>query len=254
MIPKIIHNIWIQGYDNLSEKNKENYNKNKKLNPGWRFIFWDEPMIIELLKKYPKIHNIYNNVENLSYTFKINIYAIKSDISRYMILKECGGLYIDFECISSFIDLFNEDDTVYTISSKISLLYLYPFSKPIYCSCFIALEKNHPIWNNVINIMLHAKTQYEIGSAFDISLQKGNYNIVLLNEINGAYTCNNNTICSTPSESSWNISRPFLKYINCYSMKILYTLIILITFIIIYMNRNLFTIQNSIIKIKKYKK
>ena len=228
----------------------------KDLTMNGDLFFWDEPMIIELLKRYPKIYDIYNNIEKLSYTIKINTYAIKSDISRYMILKEYGGLYfdIDFECISSFNDLFNEDDTIYTISSKIPLLYLYPFSKPIYCSCFVALEKDHLIWNNVINIILHAKTQYEIGSAFDISLQKGNYNVVVLNEINGQYTCKNNAICSTPSESSWNISRPFLKYINCYSMKILYTLIIFISFIIIYINRNLFTIRNPIIKIKKYKK
>lgn len=255
MIPKIIHNIWIQGYDTLSEKNKQNYDNIKKLNHDWKFIFWDEPMIIELMKKYPKIHDIYNNVEKLSYTFKINMYAIKSDISRYIILKEYGGLYfdIDFECISSFNDLFNEDDTIYTISSNISLLYLYPFSKPKYCSCFIGIEKEHPMWNNVINIMLYAKTQYDIGSAFDISLQKGNYNIIVLNEINGVYTCNNNAICSTPAQSSWNISRPFLKYVNCYSMKILY-MIIFISFTIIYINRNIFTMHNPIIKKYKNKK
>jgi len=42
MIPKIIHNIWIQGYNNLPKDIIENHNNIKKLNPNWQFIIWDE--------------------------------------------------------------------------------------------------------------------------------------------------------------------------------------------------------------------
>ena len=109
MIPKIIHNIWIQGYQNLPEKEKQNHLKIKKLNPDWEFIIWDNNMIIELLKKYPKIYYVYKNVNNLSGI--INNNATRSDIARYIIMKEYGGLYydFDFECISSFDILFSED-------------------------------------------------------------------------------------------------------------------------------------------------
>jgi len=248
MIPKIIHNIWLQGYDKLSKKNKQNYNNNKKFNPEWTFIFWDEPMIIKLLKEYPNVYNVYKNVENLSYIFKINIYALKSDISRCIILKKYGGLYfdIDFECISSFNTLFNKSNTIYTISSEIFLLTFYPFSKPKYCGCFMALEKDHPIWNDVIDIILNAKFQYDIGSAFDVSLQKSNYNVIVLNEINSMYTCNN-AICSTPSESSWNISRPLLKYINCHKeiFIFIFSMILIILIIIIIYLYMLFNVKQS---------
>lgn len=50
MIPKLVHNIWIQGYNNLPENLKTSYNNIKELNPEWEFIFWDENMIIDLLK------------------------------------------------------------------------------------------------------------------------------------------------------------------------------------------------------------
>lgn len=68
MIPKIIHNIWLQGYEKLPEKTKSTYNHIKKLNPGWEFIFWNETMILELLKKYPKVYNVYEKIEHLSGT------------------------------------------------------------------------------------------------------------------------------------------------------------------------------------------
>jgi len=236
MIPKIIHNIWIQGYNNLPEKIIVAHNNIKKLNPEWEFIVWDESMIIEILKKYPKIYNVYKNIQNLSGA--ININAIKSDIARYIIMKEYGGLYfdIDFECVSSFDNLFDKNNTIYIASSKIDILnYIYPFSKPEYCSCFMAFEKEHPIWDKVIDIILKATTKYQIGSALDISLQNSkNYEIIVLNQINGPYKCkDSNTICFTPGESSWNFIRPYLQIINCYHIQIiLFILVFVIIFVI----------------------
>jgi mannosyltransferase OCH1-like enzyme len=51
-IPRIIHNIWIQGYDQLSEDIREKRLKIKKINPNWDFIIWDERMIKEVVKEY----------------------------------------------------------------------------------------------------------------------------------------------------------------------------------------------------------
>ena len=85
MIPKLVHNIWIQGYNNLPENLKTSYNNIKELNPEWEFIFWHENMIIDLLKKYPNIYKVYQNIENLPGL--LNILALKSDIARYIIMK-----------------------------------------------------------------------------------------------------------------------------------------------------------------------
>ena len=106
MIPKIIHNIWIQGYENLPNENKIHHLNIKKLNPDWEFMIWDDEMIKNLLQKYPKIYDIYKKSDYYSGSIENNI--IKSDIARYIIMKEYGGLYFDieFKCKSTFDDVF----------------------------------------------------------------------------------------------------------------------------------------------------
>ena len=155
-------------------------------------------------------------------------------------MKEYGGLYfdIDFICRASFNNLFNKkykDNTIYIASSKIDFLdYIYPFSKPKYCSCFMAFEKEHPIWNKVFDIILKATNAYEIGLALDISLQNSNeYKIIVLNQINGLYQCKNQkSVCYTPVESSWNFIRPTLQFINCNHIELFFISAILIIFLL----------------------
>ena len=53
MLPKIIHNIWIQGYEKLPNENKVTHANIKNMNPEWEFMIWDDDMIKKMLKKYP---------------------------------------------------------------------------------------------------------------------------------------------------------------------------------------------------------
>jgi len=244
MIPKIIHNIWIQGYNELPEKNKKNQIEIKKLNPDWDFIIWDNTMILQLLEKYPKLLNLYKNPDKL--TGIIHSYATQSDIARYIILKEFGGLYydLDFECVSSLDELFKNKDgkiddinTVYIASSKIELLdYIWPFNfyKPKYCSCFMAFQKNHPVWEKVIQKIENTTSKYVIGQAIDQSLQESEYNIIVLERVNGHYAClKKDHICFTPVESSWNPIRPIMKFLNCYYKQVLLFILTIIIIIIV---------------------
>ena len=249
MIPKIIHNIWIQGYDNLPNENKVTHANIKNMNPEWEFMIWDDDMIKKMLKKYPPIYNMYIKTNN--YT-EINNNTLKSDIARYMIMKEYGGLYfdIDFNCAASFDELFlnaeNENkennetqktkkNTIYIASSNANLWsYINPFQKAKYCSCFMAMDKNHPIWETVIQKLKHATTKFQIREALDISLQESenendtknnkHFPIIMLNKVNGNYyqCVNNDTICYTQSSSSsWYLITPILKYITCYYKQII---------------------------------
>jgi hypothetical protein len=249
MIPKIIHNIWIQGYEKLPNENKVTYANIKKLNPEWDFMIWDDEMIKKMLKKYPSIYNIYIKTSN--YT-EIDNNTIKSDVARYIIMKEYGGLYfdIDFNCTSSFDELFlsepngTKKNTIYIASSNTNLWsYINPFQKTKYCSCFMAMDKNHPIWEIVIQKLKNATTKFQIREALDISLQESEnervpktkaFPIILLNKVNGNYyqCVDNDTICYTQSSSSyWYPVTPILKYINCYYKQII--LFILAVLIII---------------------
>ena len=100
MIPKIIHNIW---FDELPENIMNNHYNIKKQNPNWEFIIWDENMIIDLLKKYPKIYNVYNHLDKLPGIISKN--DTKSHIARYIIMKEYGGIYHDINYLMNLIKI-----------------------------------------------------------------------------------------------------------------------------------------------------
>jgi hypothetical protein len=256
MIPKIIHNIWIEGYENLPNEYKVTYANIKKINPEWEFMIWDDEMIKKILKKYPSLYNMY--IKSNNYT-EIDNNKIKSDIARYIIMKEYGGLYfdIDFNCTSCFDELFlNENkkdkeakNTIYIATSNTNFWnYIIPFQKAKYCSCFMAMDKNHPIWDSVIQKLKQATTKFQIREALDISLQQSEnksdnkinaFPIILLNKVNGNYyqCVNSDTICYTQSScSSWYPITPILKYINCYYKQIsLFFLAVLIIIAVEYL-------------------
>ena len=87
-IPKIIHQIWI-GPKKIPNKYLLWGKSWKKLNPDWDYKFWTDSEIEKIVlinKKY------YDKSKSIGY---------KSDIARYEILKQFGGIYVDtdFECI-----------------------------------------------------------------------------------------------------------------------------------------------------------
>ena len=58
-IPKIIHQIWLQGEENLSNINKDKIKKTKEINNDFNYMLWDEIKIIE--KIIPMIRNCWRN-------------------------------------------------------------------------------------------------------------------------------------------------------------------------------------------------
>ena len=243
---KYIHNIWIQGYDFIPDNIKNSIEEKKKLNPSWQYIIWDEKKILKLLELYPKLLNIYKNID--SYDGMISSLTSKSDIARFAIIRTYGGVYfdVDFVCNSSFNNLFSSDDpdTIFIASSEIDFITslmsthplraiknIYPFKTPKYCACFFGMRKNHPIWNDVFEYIYNAKSKRDIGESLDQILQKNKqYKIFPLSMIKTPYSCDSEFICYTPSESSWNIYRPLLQYINCNQKKIIIILCIIIYF------------------------
>jgi hypothetical protein len=236
---KYIHNIWIQGYEFIPNDIKNSIEEKKKLNPSWQYIIWDEKMILKLLELYPKLLNIYKNIDK--YEGMISNLTSKSDIARFAIIRTYGGVYfdVDFVCNSSFNNLFSSEDpnTIFIASSEIDFIKnLYPFKKPKYCACFFGMRKNHPIWDDVFEYIYNAKSKRDIGESLDQILQQNKkYKIFPLSMIKTHYSCESNFICYTPSESSWNIYRPLLQYINCNQKKIIIILCIIIYFIYNYL-------------------
>ena len=101
-IPKIIHQIHIGGSE-LSNQEKEWQDSWKKLNPEWEHIMWDDLKIEQDLSiTYPKI---LKNCKN---------YSEKSDILRFEILYQYGGLYVDtdFEGLKPIAALLKDEKIV----------------------------------------------------------------------------------------------------------------------------------------------
>jgi len=64
MIPTTIHQIWWQGYSNLSPEFKRNRDIFIKNHPNFKFILWDEKLIDKLIKEEYKY--IFDEIENLN--------------------------------------------------------------------------------------------------------------------------------------------------------------------------------------------
>lgn len=240
MIPRIVHNIWIQGYTSMPSSLQEQYKKHVDMNPSWVFMFWDGSMIEDLLKtKYINIYNVYINVGSLQGYGGV---AIRSDIARYVILYEFGGVYydMDFICTEKLDNIIHSNSNQIIIaSSHIPLLDNIPFYtnfKPRYCACFMASPKGHVVWHKVFEKVLRAQNKQDIGSALDITLQEEEVHKhhKLLKDVASHYDCQcKGKVCFTPIKSSWNTIRPFIKYINCYFKYILITIFFFIFFLIL---------------------
>jgi hypothetical protein len=194
MIPKIIHNIWLKGYDNIPNEHKIRHLNIKKNNPQWEFIIWDKNMIEKLLQPHHEILKLYNKSDTKD----------KIEIAKYVILKEYGGIYfdIDYRCISSLDNLFsntseNQNAIYITLNPYTLWDILYPFQKNKYNSSFMALNKNHVVWNKVFAQLKYADTSFKIHDSLDFSLKDNENNlqntrtnsfpIVILDKVNGNY-------------------------------------------------------------------
>lgn len=133
MIDKIIHLIWLQGFDNLPDKYNTILNNNKKVLYDYEFKYWDDNSIRDLLNTYYNtLHHVYDSC---------NIYQGKSDIARYCIIHKYGGIYtdVDFKFYKK-IDIFLNKSFICIGFTQVTIL-----------NGLFGSIKNHVILENVIN-------------------------------------------------------------------------------------------------------
>tara|TARA_Y100000389_G_C17419674_1_gene495942 strand:+ start:86 stop:826 length:741 start_codon:yes stop_codon:yes gene_type:complete len=105
-IPKIIHQIWYQGVENIIEPYKYCHNTIKKgaIENNWKLYVWDEKSILKLINEsFQQYLDLYNY---FSYMIQ------KIDIAKYFILYKYGGVYIDMdmEWKKDFYDIIDNED------------------------------------------------------------------------------------------------------------------------------------------------
>lgn len=147
-IPKIVHQIWLGSP--LPEKFR--YLREvmiRVLKPSnWRFILWDE-ISIEIFKLKNK--KAYDAAKN---------YGEKSDIARYEILYEMGGIYLDtdmeiyrsFDSIHSHFEFYTGIANTGTIELNNALISSIP-GHSILRECIERIRHNHQESEKTSNIM-----------------------------------------------------------------------------------------------------
>lgn len=131
-IPKIIHQIHL-GTQPLSGQELKWQRTWKDHNPDWEFILWDDE----------KLKNI--NIINKKHVINdCNNYSMESDILRFDILYQFGGLYIDtdFECLKPLDRFFNNREFIVCRQNP---------KGPSICGAFFAATKHHPLVKKLVD-------------------------------------------------------------------------------------------------------
>lgn len=160
-IPKVVHFIWL-GPNPFPKDSIENVNSWVDEHPDWTFKFWTDRRR-PLPNKKMELHSIADfKFQTLKDQFEeSNNYAEKSDLLRYEILYQEGGLYVDHDvkCFKSF-DPFHQGFDLYcgiepphepVVSSSISV-----------CNNVIGARAGHPVLKKCIDLIESRWETYSI--------------------------------------------------------------------------------------------
>lgn len=165
-IPKIIHQIWFQGFDAIPPNLLDYHNSWKENNPTYTFKLWDEKSINELMNntKLKWINETYNSFD---------LMIQKIDFAKYVILYEYGGIYLDLDikCLKPIDNLLSlpEMKTKKVILSKLTYDLLQRgiffisghanFAKLVNNGVIMAVAK-HPLLLKTIEYVYNYKNNY----------------------------------------------------------------------------------------------
>lgn len=206
-IPKKIHQIWIQGYDNINPYAKKVIQENIKMNPEWEYKFYD----LESIDKYIKQHEseyVYNAYKKINPKYG----AVISDFFRYIVMYHEGGLYLD---IKSKINK-PLDEWVHKNKLLVTFLGNYEEFNQILVSKYykncdekfksqlsqfsLLYPKNFPIFRKIIDYITNSIYYYKDNFLLRILLGNSLYNTYKIftlsgpwvySKFMGPYICNN---------------------------------------------------------------
>lgn len=148
-IPKIIHQIWWQGGDNIPDDYPVYSDSWIIKNPNYKYILWDENAINDILyEHFPWFVEKFNNMPKM---------IQKIDVAKYMILYIHGGIYVDMdsECVKS-IDTLIENKQIMIVKLDETLparLMIYGTYKDTLQNNFLASIPKHDFWIHCLKLI-----------------------------------------------------------------------------------------------------
>jgi mannosyltransferase OCH1-like enzyme len=116
-IPHIIHQVWLQGSDEIPNKFKLNSEKIKEKHPypKWKYIIWDEKSFLKDFNDDEKYNKYIKKYNNFIYLHQ------KVDFLKICVLSKYGGVFLDIdnEIIKSLDELIDKNNNYDLIISMI---------------------------------------------------------------------------------------------------------------------------------------
>lgn len=118
---KHIHQIWLQGKDEIPEKFNSNIEQIKNLHPDWKYTLWDDLEIIRLLRSTDNNNSFDKSLIKIYY--QLQHLHQKVDFARYVILYKYGGIYVDMDAknIKSLDNIISKYEDYEIIVCKLNL-------------------------------------------------------------------------------------------------------------------------------------
>jgi mannosyltransferase OCH1-like enzyme len=146
-IPHIIHQTY-KDLESIPEHWKESHEEWKRLHPNSQYKFWSDLDIENFVKtEFPDFYSTFS---------KFEYHIQKVDAVRYMILYKYGGIYSDLDLIpnTNVFEKLGNGDLFLTHSANIT---------DMFTNMFMASQKHHPFWLEVIEEMKNKEKFYHIG-------------------------------------------------------------------------------------------
>lgn len=164
MIPRIIHQIYMQGWDAIPADVKANIALLRERNPTWEYRFYDEATGRQFLADHlPEYLLVYDRIDSA-------YFAARSDFLRYCICYVVGGFYIDVKSVARkpLDEVFRPDDKI--VLSQWTILIGKPSQHPElrhivgceYVNFFIASFRENPLLGTVIEKVVRNVTHYRL--------------------------------------------------------------------------------------------
>ena len=164
MIPNVIHQIWFQGKRHIPQHLLYFHQSWKDMNPEYKMIVWDRPMIERLVRKL-SIETDNKWLYDLYHSYQKIIQRI--NIAKYVILYYHGGIYIDMDVqclqpLSKLEALHSNPDLVLStlVEHRIQKILLssvkHPLEDPIINNGIIMSCPKHPV---LFQALIEAKTK-----------------------------------------------------------------------------------------------
>lgn len=89
-IPKVIHQVYMQGWEHVSADILENIAKMRSINPTWSYKAWDNSTIRQYINEHygPKILDYYDRISP-------KYPSVRGDFFKFLLMYNEGGLYLD---------------------------------------------------------------------------------------------------------------------------------------------------------------